>query len=69
MLFCVMRLNGAVATSPESAWPMYRDRGWVRVSDWMPDMSQVVLGDYADAAALEPEPAKSPAAKTTSKEK
>lgn len=76
MRFCVMRLDGAVSTAPESGWPIYRARGAVRVSDWMDDMSQVVLADYADAAVLEsepvpvPEPATRPAAKTNaSKEK
>lgn len=71
MRFCVMRLpEVGLATAPESGWPIYRDRGWVRVSDWMLDTSQVVLADYADAPAIdpEPEPAKTPAAKT-SKEK
>lgn len=70
MRFCVMRLDGAVASIPESAWPIYRARGAVRVSDWMDDVSQVVFADYADAPVLEPEPepAKTPAAKT-SKEK
>jgi hypothetical protein len=71
MRFCVMRLaDVGPATTPESAWPMYQARGWVRVSEWMDDTSQVYLPDYADAPDLdaEPEPAKTPAAKT-SKEK
>lgn len=73
MRFCVMRDPAVgVFTAPESAWPTYRSRGCVRVSEWMDDMSQVVPADFADAPDLdaqpEPEPAATPATKT-SKEK
>lgn len=57
MTWYVMRHpeTGGVGVVAESALPIHKEQGWLRVSDAMSidDKDQVRPGDYADAADLD----------------
>lgn len=48
-------------TTSESAWPIWRARGFVRVSEWRAEPAEFELEEYVDAPDLDASPA--PAAK------
>lgn len=49
--------SGALGTCPESAMEQMRARGWVRVSDYVPNPVLLHLPDFADAPDLDADPA------------
>lgn len=79
MRWCVIRhpdLPGQPSVTTEVALPVWRPRGWFRVSDWVTDQTLLRPAEHADAPDLDaapavdaPEPEQKATAKTSSKEK
>jgi hypothetical protein len=62
--WCVIRnpeLPGQTGVVAEDALPVWRPRGWIRVSAWEADQALLRPAEYADGPDLDVEPTKAPA--------